>query len=72
VVSRNWEARVRSLLYKLGRVLQLAGLILLPVAIAGNVAPDQPLDLRASLTLSGVGMGIFGLGWLIQQIGRPR
>jgi len=60
------------MLYKLGRALQILGLILLPVAIAGNLAPDQPLDLRASLTLSAIGMAIFGLGWLLQQAGRSR
>jgi hypothetical protein len=60
------------MLYKLGRFLQLVGLILLPVAIAGNIAPDKPLDLRASLTLSAIGMATFGLGYLIQQSGRSR
>jgi hypothetical protein len=60
------------MLYKLGRLLQVVGLILLPVAIAGNVAPDTPLDLKQSLTLSAVGMLVFGLGWLLQQAGRPR
>jgi hypothetical protein len=58
------------MLYKIGRLLQLVGLILLPVAIAGNLTPDVRLDLRESLTLSAVGMMVFGLGWLIQQAGR--
>jgi hypothetical protein len=60
------------LLYKAGRVLQVVGMILLPVAIAGNLAPGPPLDLRASLTLSGIGVGVFMLGYLLQQAGRPR
>jgi hypothetical protein len=60
------------MLYKAGRALQVAGMIILPVAIAGNLAPDQPLDLRASLTLSAVGVGVFGLGYLLQQLGRPK
>lgn len=59
------------LLYKVGRLLQFVGMMLLPIAIAGNVVPDQPLDLRSSLTLSGVGVAIFVLGYLIQQKGRP-
>jgi hypothetical protein len=59
------------MLYKIGRFLQLVGLILLPVAIAGNVAPDT-LDLRASLTVSALGIMVFTLGWLIQQAGRRR
>jgi hypothetical protein len=58
------------MLFKVARLLQLAGLIILPVAISGNVA--EKLDLRQSLTLSGIGMVIFLLGWLIQRGIRPR
>ncbi len=57
-------------LYKAGRALQVVGMILLPVAIAGNIVPDRPLDLRASLTLSGIGVAIFVFGYLLQQAGR--
>jgi hypothetical protein len=57
------------MLYKLGRLLQFLGLVILPVAIAGNVA--EKLDLKASLTLSGVGIGVFFLGWLFQQTSKP-
>ena len=46
------------------------GLVLLPLAIAGNIAPKDPLDLRSSLTLSVAGILVFGLGWLLQQAGR--
>jgi len=60
------------MLYKLGRFLQVVGMILVPIAIAGNLAPDTPLDLRTSLTLSFLGVGIFSLGYLIQQVGKPR
>ena len=31
------------MLYKVGRLLQVVGLIILPVAIAGNLAPEQTL-----------------------------
>jgi hypothetical protein len=59
------------MLYKLGRFLQLVGLILLPLAIAGNLAPERErLDLRQSLTLSAVGIVVFGAGYLLQQTGR--
>ncbi|HTU89033.1 MAG TPA: hypothetical protein VMF69_02950 [Gemmataceae bacterium] len=59
------------MVYKLGRLLQLIGLIVLPLAIAGNLAPEpQGIDLRTSLTLSAVGVLIFGVGYLLQQIGR--
>ena len=60
-----------AFLYRLGRLLQLIGMILLPLAIAGNLSPENPLDLRQSLMLSGAGVLVFGLGWLIQQAGRP-
>jgi hypothetical protein len=59
-------------LYKLGRFLQVAGMIILPVAIAGNVADQTRIDLKTSLIMSGVGVGIFILGWLIQQAGQPK
>ena len=56
--------------YKLGRLLQVVGLIVLPVAIAGNLAPERPLSLWRSLMLSGIGIVVFSLGWLIQNAGR--
>jgi hypothetical protein len=59
------------LLYKLGRLLQLMGMIMLPLAVAGNLAPQNPMDLRTSLTISGIGVLVFGLGWMLQQAGRP-
>jgi hypothetical protein len=58
------------MLYKLGRLLQIVGLILLPLAIAGNLSPERPMDLRSSLTLSAIGVIVFGLGYLLQQMGR--
>jgi hypothetical protein len=58
------------MLYKLGRLLQIIGLILLPFAIAGNLSPERPMDLRSSLTLSAIGVIVFGLGYLLQQMGR--
>jgi hypothetical protein len=61
---------VGVLLYRLGRLFQLLGLILLPLAIAGNLSPKDPFDLRTSLTISVTGILVFGLGWLFQQAGR--
>ena len=58
------------MLYKMGRLLQFLGLLILPAAIAGEVSGR--LTLQVSLTVSGVGMGIFFLGWLLQQSARPR
>jgi hypothetical protein len=59
-----------SLRYKLGRFLQLVGLILLPVAMAGNLAPDTPVSLWRMLLLCGVGVALFMLGRIIQNMGR--
>lgn len=59
------------MLYKFGRLLQIIGLIVLPLAIAGNLAPEpQGIDLRTSLTMSAIGVIVFGMGYLLQQMGR--
>ncbi len=58
------------MLYSTARVLQFIGLVILPVAISGNVAGS--LTLSQSLTLSSVGLGIFIVGWLLQQVTRPK
>ena len=58
------------MLYKLGRFLQVVGMIVVPVAIAGNVL--EKLDLKDFLVLAAIGMGIFTLGWLVQQSSRPQ
>ena len=57
--------------YKLGRLLQLLGLLILPIAMAGNMA-DQRLDLKQMLGLCGVGVVVFFIGWLLQQGAGPR
>ncbi len=54
------------MLYKLGRFLQFLGLfVMLPVAMAGNLA--ERLSLKDMLLLSAAGVGVFFLGWLFQQ-----
>jgi hypothetical protein len=65
------SARTFAMLYKLGRALQLIGLLLLPIAMAGNMA-DERLTLGQMLMLSGAGIAIFVIGWLLQQATRPR
>ena len=64
---------MRMLLYKLGRLLQVVGMILLPLAVAGNLVPEEAhrIDLRTSLAMSAVGVAVFVVGWLLQQAGRP-
>jgi hypothetical protein len=59
-------------MYTLGRLMQLLGLLLLPMAIAGNLADEQQLSLKQSLSMSAVGIVIFSVGWLLQQGARPR
>lgn len=61
---------MQSTLYKIGRLLQFAGLLILPIAVAGDAA--EKLELKESLALSGIGMLIFGVGWSIQQGSRPK
>src|SRR5262249_37006074 len=70
--SRPAEA---FMLYKIARFLQLAGLIIVPIGIAGNLAErnDKPvLDLKESLLLSTIGCLVFFCGWLLQQSIRPK
>jgi hypothetical protein len=57
------------MLYKLGRVLQFVGMMLLPVAIAGEMAGN--LKVKGELIVAGIGIGIFFAGWLVQQTGKP-
>ncbi len=57
------------MLYGLGRFLQLLGLLMLPAAIAGELA--DKIDLKTSLAFSSSGIVIFVIGWLIQRRARP-
>jgi hypothetical protein len=50
--------------YKLGRLLQLIGLVVLPVAVSGNLA--NALTLGQSLTLSFIGLVVFYIGRYVQ------
>jgi hypothetical protein len=58
------------MLYGLARLLQLAGLVIIPVALAGNMA-DERLSLKEMLLLSAAGVVVFLIGWLLQQGVRP-
>jgi drug/metabolite transporter (DMT)-like permease len=62
---------VGPILYRLGRLLQLVGMLMLPLAIAGNLAPTDPMPLKTSLMLSGAGVCVFIVGYLLQNAGRP-
>jgi hypothetical protein len=60
------------MLYKLGRALQVAGMVILPVGMAGNIVRPEQITVQESLVIAGVGLGVFALGWLLQQAGRSR
>jgi hypothetical protein len=62
-------------MYGFGRFLQLMGLILVPVAVAGNMAEvanaEFHLPLRDSLILSAIGVALFFVGHLIVERAKP-
>ncbi len=60
------------MLYKLGRVLQVTGMIVLPVGMVGNIVRPEQVTVQDSLVIAGIGIAVFALGWLLQQVGRPR
>jgi hypothetical protein len=60
------------LLYKVGRFLQVFGMIVVPVGIAGNMADPQRISLGLSLGIAACGMLIFTVGYMLQQAGKPK
>jgi len=60
------------MLYKLGRFLQILGLLITPAGIAGNVVRQEEVDVKASLGIAAMGVGVFVVGWLVQQAARPQ
>lgn len=58
------------MLYKLGRFLQLLGLIIAPVGVAGNLARPEQVHTGTELTILAGGVFVFFLGWTLQQAGR--
>ena len=60
------------MLHKIARFLQLLGLLICPVGIAGNVARPEEVTLKVSLMIAAAGMLVFALGWLLQQTTKPR
>jgi len=59
------------MLYRLGRFLQLLGLALLPVAMAGQIIRPKEITLWHMLGIAGAGVMIFYLGWLLQRGAPP-
>jgi len=59
-----------EMLYKLGRFLQLLGLLVLPVGVAGNIARPEMVGVRATLAIATAGIAVFAAGWGLQQLSR--
>lgn len=60
------------MLYRVGRFLQVLGLLIAPAGVAGNLAQPEEVNERALLTIAAAGAGVFFLGWLLQQAARQR
>lgn len=60
------------MLFRLGRGLQLVGMIVAPVGVAGNVLDPEKVRVQDSLAIAAVGIAVFVVGWLIQQVARPK
>jgi hypothetical protein len=59
------------MLYRLARLLQLIGMILVPLALAGNLAEaagmPHSLGIKDMLLLALLGILVFYIGWSLQQ-----
>ena len=53
------------MLYRVGRILQLLGLLILPIAIAGQAT--EAMSEGRMFMWAGAGVVIFGCGWMLQQ-----
>ena len=58
------------MLYKVGRFLQLLGLLIAPAGVVGNIVQREVVTEGVMLSILAVGGGVFLLGWLVQQAGR--
>jgi len=58
------------MVYRIARFLQLAGMLILPIAIAGEVL--EKIKLKPSLMLSSLGVLVFIIGWALQQFVKPK
>ncbi len=57
-------------MYRLGRFLQFVGLfVILPLAMAGQML--ERISVKEMLLLAALGVGVFYVGYVVQQSGRP-
>ena len=57
--------------YKLGRFLQLLGMLIFPAGVAGNLARPEQITVGVSLTVAVIGGMVFYAGWMIQGDSTP-
>lgn len=55
------------MVYRLGRFLQLLGLLIVPTGMAGNLAQPERVSEGMMLGILAGGLVVFGIGWLIQR-----
>ena len=58
-------------LYLTGRAMQVIGMILLPLAMAGNLAPESPQSVGTMMWMCALGVAVFLAGHVLQQHARP-
>jgi hypothetical protein len=58
--------------YRLGRFLQLLGLLIAPAGAAGNLADSTRVGEGAMLAILAGGLVVFALGWLLQRGAKPQ
>jgi hypothetical protein len=59
------------MVYRLGRFLQLLGLLIAPAGAAGNLADRDQVSEGTMLTILAAGILVFAVGWLIQRGAKP-
>ena len=59
------------MVYRLGRFLQLLGMLIAPVGLAGNLADPAHVSEGRELGILAAAVGVFAVGWLIQRNAKP-
>jgi hypothetical protein len=57
--------------YRIGRLLQVLGLLILPIGMAGNLLHPESITERHILITLFLGAVVFGIGRMIQGPSRP-
>jgi hypothetical protein len=60
------------MLYKLGRLLQIVGMVLALQGVVRNIADPQRTGSAQVYTWAIAGVVVFGIGYSIQQSAQPR